>query len=112
MSNINLGGLGGILAALIALFLYGRSLGKQSAKKETQKALNEAENQKTEKEIGQASAQAAVENAQSQAEALSRYESNMRAIDDARRVGDPDALSRIASETVKKAIEMGAQEIR
>ena len=110
MSNINLGGLGGILAALIALFLYGRSLGKQSAKKETQKALNEAEKQKTEKEIGQKTAQAAVEGLKAQSDAKSRYEENMRAIDDARRVGDDDAISRIASETVRKAIEMGAQE--
>lgn len=110
MGNINLGGLGGIVVALIALFLYGVRLGKQGEQKNTQKALGEAEQQKIEKEIGQSIAQSAVENAQAQNEILSRYEAQMRAIDDSRRVGDPEVLSRIASETVRKAIEMGGQE--
>ena len=106
MNGINLFGVGGVIAALIGLFLYGRSVGKQSQKKNIIKAKTEAQKANIQKELTKTVAQSVVDAAKEQSDAQARYEANIKAINDARRVGDTDALSRIASETAKKALEM------
>lgn len=108
MNGINLFGVGGIIAALIGLVLYGRSLGKKSMEGKLAKAEREKEKASIQKEVAQKTSQATVDSAKAQAEAKAYYESHAKAIDDSVRVGDEDTARRIAAETAKKAIEKGA----
>lgn len=82
------------------------------ARAETAKAQAETKAVETEKKLSQAVTPVAAGLAASQARAQAEYNAVTRELDTARRNNDMDAVMRIASDLAKKALEMGAREIK
>ena len=79
---------------------------------ETARAQAETKAAETEKELSQAVTPVAAGLAARQAQAEAEYDIVSRELDAARRNNDMDAVMRIASDLARKALEMGAGEIK
>lgn len=82
------------------------------ARAETARAQAETKAAETEKTLSQAVTPVAAGLAASQAQAEAEYNIVSRELESARRNNDMDAVMRIASDLAKKALEMGAGEIK
>lgn len=110
------------LLALVSSFLWKKATDAKASDKaskavsearaETAKAQTETKAAETEKTLAQAVTPVAAGLAARQAQAEAEYNIVSRELEAARRNNDMDAVMRIASDLAKKALEMGAGEIK
>ena len=108
MNGINLWGMGGVIAALLGLLLYGRHLGKKDSQNKVAKAQAEKKNLEVQNSVAKASNTVSVESAKAQAEAKAQYQNSHKDIEQARKANDEAKASQIAAESAQKAIGKGA----
>lgn len=108
MSGINLWEVGGLIAALLGLLLYGRHLGKKSAEDKIIKAEAKKRTLEIQNSVAKTANTASVESAKAQADAKVDYQNSHKDIEQARKTNDEAAPSKIAAESAQKAIEKGA----
>lgn len=108
MSGTNFLGLGGLIATLLGLLLYGRHLGKKDSQSKVAEVKAEKKDLEVRSSVATASNAASVESARAQAEAKADYRNSHKDIEQARKEGDEGKASMIASQSAQKAIGKGA----
>ena len=93
------------ILALFVSFLWGKTRGKNDEKEKHASDQKTIDLQKTVTPI-------VAEVVKKETQATSDYEHTLKAIDDAKRTNDMDAMQKIAEEQARKALSMGAKEAK
>ena len=93
------------ILALVVSFLWGKTKGKADEKEKHASDQKTIDLQKTVTPI-------VAETVRKETEANKDYEHTLKAIDEAKRTNDMDAMQKIAEEQARKALSMGAKEAK